>query len=37
MNEYMEPNTKGIDKNKKIVEVYIGCLTRPYRPVSTTF
>ena len=35
--EKIEPKTKGIDKNSKIVAEYIGCLTIPYSPVSTTF
>jgi hypothetical protein len=35
INEKIEPSTKGIDKNSNIVDVYIGCLTIPYRPVST--
>ena len=37
INDISEPNTKGIDKNKNIVDVYIGCLTILYNPVSITF
>ena len=36
-NEIIEPKINGIDKNSKIVAPYIGCLTIPYKPVSTTF
>ena len=36
-NENSEPSTNGIDKNNKMVEEYIGCLTIPYNPVSITF
>jgi hypothetical protein len=36
INEKKEPSTKGIDKNSNTVDVYIGCLTIPYRPVSIT-
>ena len=35
--ESSEPSTSGIDKNKRSVAKYIGCLTMPYSPVSTTF
>ena len=37
INEIIEPKINGIDKNKKIVTAYIGCLTIPYNPVSITF
>lgn len=36
-NETSEPSTNGIDKNNKIVETYMGCLTIPYSPISITF
>ena len=36
-NEIIEPKINGIDKNKNIVAVYIGCLTIPYKPFSITF
>ena len=36
-NDAKDPKTIGIDKNKIIVALYIGCLTIPYNPVSTTF
>ena len=29
--------SRGIDKNNSNVALYIGCLTTPYNPVSTTF
>ena len=35
--DIIDPSIKGIDKNNKIVTIYIGCLTIPYIPVSTTF
>ena len=30
-NENSEPSTNGIDKNNKIVDKYIGCLTTEYK------
>lgn len=36
-NESSEPSINGTDKNNKIVEEYIGCLTIEYNPVSITF
>ena len=36
-NDNKDPNTNGIAKNKNIVAVYIGCLTREYSPVSITY
>ena len=36
-SETSEPSTNGIDKNNKIVEAYMGCLTIPYNPLSITF
>ena len=37
INDIKEFKIKGIDRNKNIVVVYIGCLTIPYKPVSTNF
>ena len=37
MKDIKDPRISGIDKNRNIVARYIGCLTIPYNPVSTTF
>ena len=37
IKDITEPKINGIDKNNKTVTAYIGCLTIPYKPVSTTF
>ena len=36
INEYTEPRMRGMDRNKRSVTLYMGCLTMPYNPVSTT-
>ena len=35
-NEYKEPSTRGMERNRSRVAAYIGCLTMPYNPVSIT-
>ena len=34
--EIKEPSTNGMDRNRKIVALYMGWRTMPYRPVSMT-